>query len=168
MQQLQNKKKKKKKIGYAKPSRSRVRSDTVSGEAPLPERGSHTRLPSSEDARTSAKTNLGSPHAELSCQQGDNDISDFNLDRIVSLPNEAGELSHIMFRALELLNPDPSSWHIVDPSVADTSNLNALPEKRYRGLEPSHSKVVLPVYLYQEAHFSMVILDLAKSQFNLF
>ncbi|KAI7203790.1 hypothetical protein KC316_g860 [Hortaea werneckii] len=155
-------------MNSAGPSRSRVRFDTVPVEAPLPERGAHTRPPASEDARTSAKTDLAPPQAEVSRQQGANDISDFDLDRIISLLNEAGELSHVMFRALELLNPDSSSWHIVDPSVADTSILNALPEKRYKGLKPSHSKVVLPVYHHQEAHFGIVILDLAMSRFDLF
>lgn len=161
--QLQNKK-----MSSAKPSRSRVRFDTAPVQPTLPERGTHTCPLSSEDARTPANTNSGSSHAEVFRHQGVDDISDFDLDKTVSLLKEAGELSHITFRALEFLNPDPSSWHIVDPSVADTSHLDALADRRYRCLKPSHSKVVLPVYLHQEAHFGIVILNLATSQLDLF
>ncbi|KAI7490413.1 hypothetical protein KC351_g654 [Hortaea werneckii] len=156
-------------MSSAKPSRGRVRFDVASVEPTLPERGTQTCPISSEDARTFANTSLGLPHAESSRQQGDNDISDLDLQRILSLLNiEACELNHIMFRALEFLNPDSSPWRIVDPSFVDTFNFNALPEKKYRGLKPSRSKVVLPIYFHQEAHFGIAILDLAKSQLDLF
>ncbi|KAI7279021.1 hypothetical protein KC345_g5604 [Hortaea werneckii] len=88
-----------------------------------------------------------------------------------AVPNTSHMISsyeHANIRALEFLNPDSSSWHIVDPSFADTSHFNALSEKKYRGLKPSHSKVVLPIYFHHEAHFGIAILDLAKYQLDLF
>lgn len=156
-----------KRVCSAKPSQSQVQS-TAPVEPTPPEQGIHDCPPSLEVARASASPSLGSPLAKVSSQLHYDDISDFDLDRTVSLLNEAGQLNHIILRALELLNPDSSLWHIVDPSVADTSNSKSLSDRRYRGLKPSHLKIVLPVYLHQEAHFGMVILDLASSHSDLF
>jgi len=84
---------------------------------------------------------------------------------VASLLPNAWLTGGAVFLAIELFNPDPARWHLVQPGAVSTSEMPK--EVRYRCLKPSHEHVVVQLNLNAN-HWNIVIIDLQAHRVQLY